>query len=680
MTDQGTLGSESARAEAERLREELHHHAHSYYVEARPEISDTEYDRLFKRLLELEKNHPELCSPDSPTQRVGAEPQCKFKTVAHTAPMLSLDSTQDVDELRRFDDRIRKALGEGHEPTYVIEPKLDGASIELIYEDGVLTQAVTRGNGRKGEQVTDNIRTISSVPLRLRTEARVAPELLSVRGEVIMYISEFQAFNARLVEAGGEPYASPRNSAAGSVRQLDSHVTASRKLDLLVYDILAIRGSGFKSDTDGIEAIRNWGFKVPDRIQTGRTVEDVLEYHAGFAADREGFDYEIDGIVIKLDDLSARSAIGVTSHHPRWALAFKFEPRQEVTRINKIEVNVGRTGVITPVAVLDPVVVGGVTVSRASLHNREELRRKDLREGDTVRIQRAGDVIPQVVEVIAHEKDRAHPFEMPTECPVCSTPVQEEGPRIKCPNRFGCSAQLQGRIIHLASRSALDIEGLGEETAALLVTEGLVSSLAELFDISPEQLVEYEGFAEKSAASLVEAIQSKKAPDLPQFLIALGIPEVGTAVARDLSGYFGSIEAILGATAEELEQIDGIGPKMSEVITDFLEDERHRSAIDAILARGVEPKASVPVDKDVRSAGTAVFTGALPIPRASAEAAWRAVGGRTASSVSAKTDLVVVGENAGSKREKAERLEVVILDFGEFVAKVVSMGGEVDVP
>ena len=288
-------------------------------------------------------------------------------------------------------------------------------------------------------------------------------------------------------------------------------------------------------------------------------------------------------------------------------------------------------------------------------------------------------MIPQVVEVVAHEKDRARSFEMPPECPVCGTPVQEDGPRIKCPNRFGCSAQLQGRIVHLASRSALDIEGLGEETAALLVAKGLVRSLAELFDISSEQLLEYEGFAEKSAESLVEAIQSKKAPDLPQFLIALGIPEVGTAVARDLSGHFGSIEAILGATAEELEQIDGIGPKMSEVITVFLEDERNRSAIDAILSRGIEPVASVPVARGLPSAGTAVFTGSLPIPRASAEAAWHAVGGRTASSVSAKTDFVVVGENAGSKQEKAERLQLVILNFGEFVAKVVSMGGEVDV-
>ena len=680
MSDQGKLEFANVREEAKCLREALHQFAYSYYVTARPEVTDSEYDLLFERLLQLENTHPELRSPDSPTQRVGAEPQGQFKTVAHAAPMLSLDSTQDVEELRRFDDRIRRALGEGHEPTYVIEPKLDGASIELVYEDGVLSRAVTRGNGREGEQVTDNIRTISSVPLRLRTEDRAAPDLLSVRGEVIMYISDFQAFNAGLVEAGDEPYASPRNSAAGSLRQLNSQVTASRSLDLLVYDILAIKGTEFRYDTDGIEAIRQWGFKVPDRIQTGRTVEDILQYHARFVTDREGLDYEIDGVVIKLDDLSARIAIGFTSHHPRWALAFKFEPRQEVTQINKIELNVGRTGVITPVAVLEPVVVGGVTVSRASLHNREELRRKDLREGDTVRIQRAGDVIPQVVEVIEHDKDRARPFEMPSECPVCGEPVYEEGPRIKCPNRFGCSAQLQGRIVHLASRSALDIEGLGEETAALFVTEGLVVSLAELFDIRPEHLLEHEGFAEKSAVALVRAIQSKKAPELAQFLIALGIPEVGTAVARDLSSHFGSIEAILAATAEELEQIDGIGPRMSEVITDFLEDERNRSAINAILSRGVEPVASAPVKKSLPSAGTAVFTGSLPIPRALAEAAWQAVGGRTASSVSSKTDFVVVGENAGSKKEKAERLELVILTFGEFVAKVTLMGGKVEAP
>ncbi len=670
---------EEALAEAESLREELNRHAYLYYVEARPEIGDDEYDRRYARLKSLEDAYPELVTPDSPTQRVGAEPQDKFDTVEHVAPMLSLDSTQDPDEVRRFDERIRKALGEGHEPTYLIEPKLDGASIELVYEEGVLVRAVTRGNGRSGEQVTENIRTIPSVPLRLRTDDRPAPELLALRGEVMMYISDFQDFNARLVESGADPYASPRNSAAGSVRQLDPGVTASRKLDLLVYDVLAVEGETLRSDADGVQAIREWGFKVPERIETVHSVEEILDYHAAFAADRDELDYEIDGVVIKLDDLTARAAMGETSHHPRWALAFKFEPRQEVTRVDKIDVSVGRTGVLTPVALLRPVVVGGVTVSRASLHNREELKRKDIREGDTVRIQRAGDVIPQVVEVLEHEEERQAPFEMPPECPACGTPVYEDGPRTVCPNRFGCPAQLKGRIVHFGSRSALDIEGLGEETAALLVSKRLVTTLAELFDLRPEQLIDLEGFAEKSATALVEAIRSKKQPDLDRFLVALGIPEVGVTVARTLAQRFLTFEAVRRATADELAAVDGIGPKMSEAITSFLRDERNAGAIQAVLDRGVEPVGPEPMP-DLPDAGSAVFTGTIPIPRAAAEAAWRSVGGRVVSSVSKKTDFVVAGDNAGSKLEKAERLGVTVLDFDAFVAKVRELGGEVPTP
>ena len=678
--DPNTMTLDEARVEAERLGDELRRHSYLYHAEARPEIGDDEYDSMFKRLQAIEASYPELCALDSPTQRVGAEPQDKFETVAHTAPMLSLDSTQDPDEVRRFDERMRKALGEGHEPVYVLEPKLDGASIELVYEQGVLTRAVTRGNGREGEQVTANIRTIPSVPLRLRTDDRPAPALVALRGEVLMYISDFQDFNAGLVEAGLDPYASPRNSAAGSVRQLDPQVTASRKLDVLVYDVLVVEGQTFRSDTEGVEAIRQWGFKLPERIELAGSVEEILEYHAAFGADRDQLDFEIDGIVIKLDDSSMRSAVGATSHHPRWALALKFEPRQGITRIDKIDINVGRTGVLTPVAILRPVVVGGVTVSRASLHNREELKRKDLREGDTVRIQRAGDVIPQVVEVVEHEENRRPPFEMPAECPACGTPVFEEGPRTKCPNRFACPAQLQRRIEHFGARSALDIEGLGEETAALFVREGLVGSLAELFDLRPEQLVEHEGFAERSANALIEAIQSKKKPELARFLIALGIPEVGVTVARDLAQHFGTIEAIRGATAEQLEAVDGIGPKMSETITTFLEDGRNAAAIDAILDRGVVPVGPEPLPDELPDAGSAVFTGAIPIPRAAAEAVWRSVGGRTVSSVSKKTDYVVAGDNAGSKLEKAERLGVTVLDFDAFVEMVRTLGGWVDLP
>lgn len=664
--------------EVEELRTELDRHARLYHVEARPEIADAEYDRIFRRLQELEARFPGVVSPDSPTHRVGVEPQEGFETVVHVAPMLSLDSTQDAEEVRRFDERVRKALGEGVDPVYVLEPKLDGASVELVYEDGVLTRAVTRGNGREGEGVTENIRTIPSVPLKLRIDQRPAPTLLALRGEVLMYISDFQDFNAGLVERGREPYASPRNSAAGSIRQLDSRMTAARKLEVLVYDVLAVEGASFTSDTDGVEAIVEWGFRVPERIRTAATVDEILSYHAAFESDRDALDYEIDGIVIKLDHLSARRAMGSTSHHPRWALAVKFPARQEITRIDKIDIQVGRTGVLTPVALLRPVMVGGVTVARASLHNREELKRKDLREGDTVRIQRAGDVIPQVVEVIETAAERPPPFEMPTECPACGTPVHEDGPRTVCPNRFGCPAQLKGRLIHFGGRAALDIEGLGEETAKLFVDRGLVSQLAELFDLQADQLAELDGFAEKSATALIEAIQSKKTPELGRFLIALGIREVGVTVARNLARHFGTFENIRCATREELESVDGIGPRMSEAITGFFEDDRNAAALDALFARGVAPMTAERVVADLPDLGVIVFTGAIPVPRVVAETAWRAIGGSTSGSVSRKTAFIVAGEKAGSKFAKAEKLGVPVLDFDGFVAKLREHGGEIE--
>lgn len=662
--------------EAEDLRAEIERHAHLYYVEARPAIADVEYDRLFTRLLELEERYPALRTPDSPTQRVGAPPADGFETVRHVEPMLSLDSTQDADQVRRFDERVRKALGEGVSPRYVIEPKLDGASIELVYEGGVLVRAVTRGNGLEGENVTENVRTIRSVPLRLRSDLRPIPDLVAFRGEVLMYISDFQDFNARLVEDGLEPYASPRNSAAGAVRQLDPRVTARRRLDLLVYDVLT-SDHEFTTDAEGVAAIRDWGLKVPDRVEVVASVEEILAYHARFAAERDDLDYEIDGVVVKLDDLDARRMLGTTSHHPRWALAFKFEPRQEITRLDKIDVQVGRTGVLTPVAFLRPVVVGGVTVSRASLHNREELRRKDLREGDTVRIQRAGDVIPQVVEVIGHRDDRSPPFEMPNECPECGTPVIEDGPRTRCPNRFGCPAQLKARIVHFGSRSALDIEGLGTETSNLLVNLGWVRGLHDLFDLEPGRIATLEGFAAKSANALVEAIRSKREPDLARFLVALGIPEVGVTVARTLADHFGDFRAIRSATREDLETVSGIGPKMSEAIVGFFGDERNAAAIDQLLARGVEPQVTEPVRPSEGGVdrGTAVFTGTLPVPRGEAEAAWRAVGGRVTGSVSKSTDFVVAGESAGSKLEKAERLGIEVLDYQAFLARLAEAGG-----
>ncbi len=659
--------------EAEHLRAEIERHQHLYYVEARPAVSDAEFDRLWARLVEIESEHPSLRTADSPTQRVGTAPQDGFTTVRHVEPMLSLDSTQDADQLRRFDDRIRKALGEGVDPVYLLEPKLDGASIELVYEGGLFVRAVTRGNGLEGEDVTENVRTIRSLPLRLRGDGRPVPGFAAFRGEVLMYISDFQDFNARLVDDGQEPYASPRNSAAGAIRQLDARATARRRLDVLVYDVMASDQS-FTSDAEGVAAIRDWGFKVPERVETVGTFDEILAYHARFAAERDDLDYEIDGVVIKLDDFEARRAMGATSHHPRWALAYKFEPRQEVTRLDKIDVQVGRTGVLTPVAFLRPVVVGGVTVSRASLHNREELQRKDLREGDTVRIQRAGDVIPQVVEVIEHHDDRSPPFEMPTECPECGTPVVADGPRVRCPNRFGCPAQLKARIVHFASRSALDIEGLGVETANLLVNLEWVRGLHDLFDLDPARLAELEGFAEKSANALVQAIASKRLPDLDRFLVALGIPEVGVTVARSLAEHFRAFDAIKTASREALEEVPGIGPKMSEAIASFFEDERNAAAVAELLARGVDPVGPESVATSGEDRGTAVFTGALPVARSEAEAAWRAVGGKVVGSVSGNTDFVVAGDNAGSKLAKAEKLGVPVLDYETFLEKLTAFG------
>lgn len=663
--------------EAHELREALHRYAHLYYAEARPEISDDEYDRLFRRLQALEEAHPELRTADSPTQRVGAEPQEGFKTVRHVAPLLSLDSSQEADAVRRFDERLRKSLEQP--PSYLLEPKLDGASIELVYEEGILVRAVTRGNGQQGEDVTDNIRTIPSIPLRLRAEGGNAPARLAVRGEVMMTVPAFERFNQRLVEQGLEPYASPRNSAAGAIRQLDSRLTAQRELVCFAYDVLLAEGVRFTRDRDAFEALGEWGFLRPDRVKIVETVEDIIEYHAWTDADRDDLDYEIDGVVIKLDDLDARADLGATSHHPRWAMAFKFEPRKEVTRVERIAVSVGRTGVLTPVALLRPVQVGGVTISRASLHNREEVARKDVREGDRVRIQRAGDVIPQVVERI-DEPDhvRGEPFCMPDVCPACGTGVVEDGPRTVCPNRFGCPAQLKGRLVHFGSRNALDIEGLGDETAALLVDRGLVRELADLFDLQAPQLADLPGFAEKSATNLVEGIARRKSVELRRFLLGLGIPEVGVTVARDLALHFRSVEAIRAADEEALEAVPGIGPIMSLAIRSFLQTPANAVAIDHILARGVAP---VPPDApaDTELAGCKfVFTGGLErLSRASAKKLVESAGARAVSSVSAETDWVVAGTDPGSKYDKAVELGLTVLSEDAFIALLRDAGIEV---
>ena len=584
-----TLSRKEAAAEIAWLRAEVDRHNRLYHAEAAPEISDSAYDALFQRLRALEAAHPSLAAPDSPTQRVGADPLESLPGVEHAVPMLSLDSAHEIAAVHRFDERLRKALGE-EEIRYVLEPKLDGASLELVYVGGVLDRAVTRGNGRVGEGVTENVRTIPSVPLRLREDTLPAPAFLSVRGEAIMYLGDFENLNQRRIESGEPPYQNPRNATSGALRQLDSRITATRPLTVLAYDVMAVEGAAFATDSEGLAALTAWGLRTPDRTRVVKSVEEIAEYHRAFDADRESLDYEIDGVVVKLDALEPRERLGSTSHHPRWAVAYKFEPRKEVTRIDRIFVSVGRTGVLTPVALLRPVEVGGVTVSRASLHNREELERKDVREGDLVRVQRAGDVIPQVVERIEEEgRGRGEPFAMPAACPSCGTEPVEKGPFTVCPNHFACRAQLKGRITHFGSRSALDIEGLGEETAALLVDEGLVKELADLFDLTEEDLVPLERFAEVSARNLVRAIGERRSVELARFLVGLGIPEVGVSVAADLAVHFRSVDAIRGASPEEMEEIHGVGTKMSAAIRGFLDEPRVSEALDRLMAKGIEP-------------------------------------------------------------------------------------------
>ncbi len=680
--DLDTPPSRLSQAQAEalvlELREEIRRHDYLYYVKGEPAVADSVYDRLYRRLLQVEEAHPDLVTPDSPTQRVGTEPQDALPTLAHAAPMLSLDSTKDPEEVRRFHDRILKAV-EGDEVDYLLEPKLDGVSMELVYEDGRLTRAVTRGNGRQGEGVTENVRTIPSVPLRLREEERTPPSFLSVRGEILMRLSAFEALNQSLLEHGQEPFANPRNATSGAIRQLDASITAKRPLELLAYDILEVRGASFRTDLEGVEALRQWGLPVPERVTVARSVEEILDYHAAYDKDRDVLDYEIDGIVVKLNSLDERADLGSTSRHPRWALAFKFEPRKEVTRIERIAVQVGRTGVLTPVALLLPVEVGGVTVSRATLHNREELERKDVREGDRVRVQRAGDVIPQVVEVVPEEgRERNPPFTMPTECPNCGTPVELRGPFTLCPNRFGCSAQLKGRIVHFASRHGLDIEGLGEETAALLVDQELVRELADLFELTPERLVPLPGFAEKSATNLVEAIQSRRTTDLRRFLFGLGIPEVGVAVAADLARHFRTLDAVREADAEALQQVRGVGPIMSEQIVAFFADQRNAAAIDAVAGRMERLEVEAPAGEGGALEGKRfVFTGALEaMSRSRAKKLVEGLGARATGSVSGETDVLVAGEAAGSKLTRAQELGVEIMEEEAFLALLREHGVE----
>ncbi len=664
------------------LRDEIRHHDFLYYVRDAPQIADEAYDALFAELRALEETYPDLVTPDSPTQRVAGAPLDAFPTVEHAAPMLSLESDKDEAALRRFDQRLRKALGE--DLGYVLEPKLDGLSLELVYEEGALVRAATRGDGLRGEGVTANVRTIAAVPLRLATAERPAPPFLAVRAEVILRIADFEAVNERLLEAGEAPFANPRNAAAGTLRQLDPRITASRPLDVYFYDVLAARGLSLATHRETLAALAGWGLKVNELDRPARSVDEILAYHRELGERRDDLPYEIDGVVIKLDDLALREELGTTARHPRWAFAFKFPPRKEVTRLERIVPSVGRSGVITPVALLRPVEIGGVTVSRATLHNREEVTRKDVREGDLVRLQRAGDVIPQVIERLEEEgRARAEPWRMPATCPSCGTPLVERGPFTVCENGLGCPAQRAGRLQHFASRDALDIAGLGTESSELLVDSGLVKALPDLFALTKEQLLAVKrrladgserGFADKSADNLLAAIEKARDCALSRFLYGLGIPEVGAKVAADLARAFGSLANLRAANEVALQAVPGIGPRMAEQVRAFFTDARNAAVVDALAAVMRLREAAGP--QGTALAGLKfVFTGTLPtLSRPAAKKLVEDNGGRVVGSVSKATDYVVAGEDAGSKLEEAERLKRPILDEAGFHALLAERG------
>lgn len=661
--DADELSKEDAREQAEALREGIEHHDYLYYVRNDPEISDATYDRLFSRLRELEEKFPELESPDSPTQRVGAPPLDELERRGHTSVMLSLDAVMRQEEVREFHRRVREKVGRSDD-MYTGEPKFDGLSVEVVYRDGELDYGATRGDGKEGEDVTRNLRTISALPLRLRKEGD-PPSFLSVRGEVLMTREGFQELNRKRVEMGEDAFANPRNAAAGTLRQLDPSKVRDKPLTIFFYDVLDVEGAELKSHWETLNKFRGWGLRVTGLNRRLATLEEVFDYHRKMAEDRDDLEFEIDGIVIKLNDYGSRERMGTRQRSPRWAVAWKFEPKKEITRLREIAVQVGRTGKLTPVALLDPVDVGGVTVSRATLHNADEVDRKDVRPGDKVRIQRAGDVIPEVVERIKEPgRRRSKPFEMPEECPVCGAEVFREGAYHFCPGGLSCRAQLKGAITHFASREAMDIDHLGEKTAEALIEKDMVKDIADLYRLDSSRLAQLDGFAERSARQLHEAIQSSKEVRLDRFLYALGIRHVGEHMAGVLARELKDLERVREASREELEKIDEVGPETAGSVAGFFADERNRKVLSKLEETGLKTVPVSPESGGPLEGRTFVFTGELEsFTRSEAQRKVEELGGRATSAVSSSTDYLVAGENPGSKLDDArEEGSVEILD------------------
>jgi DNA ligase (NAD+) len=656
------------------LRELLAHHNHLYYVLDDPEIGDDAYDELLNELRALEEEHPELRSPDSPTQRVGAPPLDRFEQVEHREQMLSLGNSRNEEELRGWENRIANYLKRlditASQFSYTTEPKIDGLAITLTYENGVLVRGATRGDGRIGEDVTQNLRTIGSVPLRIKGPA---PELIEVRGEVYLPIAAFKALNERRAEAGEPTFANPRNSAAGSIRQLDPSLAAERPLSSWVYGIGAVQGIDLPTHMAEIEWLQEAGFKVNPDTAHHEGVEGVVKRCHWWEERRDELDYEIDGVVVKVDEKSLWRELGVVGREPRWAIAWKFPPTTATTKLKQVVWNVGRTGHLVPFAMLEPVHVGGVTVTTATLHNEEDLARKDVRKGDEVVVMRAGDVIPQVVSPKLPRKHKgAHKEKPPKKCPECGTPTvkPEDSVFTICPNRNGCPGQASQHVKHFVSKGAMDIEGLGEEVALNMLAQGVIEDVADIYDLTEEGLmgrkIGKKSFKEKSARSLVDAIEASKRQPFKRVLFALGLPGVGAVTAEALADHFGSIENLSAAQPEEIEEVEGVGPIMAEQIVESLADKPTQELIAKLEKKGVrlEADASERRQEDGPLKGkTVVLTGTLPeLTREEAAAMVKLAGGKVTSSVSKKTDYVVAGDNPGSKLAKAEKFGTEILD------------------
>jgi DNA ligase (NAD+) len=661
--------SESAEQRAAQLREQLDHHNRLYYILDEPEIGDDVYDELLNELRAIEAEHPELLTADSPTQRVGAPPLERFEPVEHHEAMLSLGNARNEEELRGWETRLANHLKRlditASEFSYTSEPKIDGLAITLTYEDGILVRGATRGDGRVGEDVTQNLRTIGSVPLRIPN----APELIEVRGEAYLPIAAFKALNERRAEAGEPTFANPRNSAAGSIRQLDPSLAAERPLSTWIYGIGAVRGLDLATHMDEVEWLGDRGFKVNPDTEHHQGVESVVKRCHWWEDQRESLDYEIDGVVVKVDEKALWRELGVVGREPRWAIAWKFPPTTAMTTMNRVVWNVGRTGHLVPFAMLEPVHVGGVTVTTATLHNEEDLERKDVREGDEVVVMRAGDVIPQVVSPkLPRRNPRARKPKPPKECPQCGTEtIKSEGSVFTiCPNRSGCPGQSFQHVKHFVSKGAMDIDGLGEKQALTFLEGGVIGDVGDIYDLTEEKLVELDRFAETSARNLVAAIGISRQRPFKRVLYALGLPGVGYVTAEALADHFGSIDALREADPEQIEEVEGVGPIMAIQIAESLADELTWALVEKLRGKGLRLEADA---SERRQEGgplegkTVVLTGTLPeLTREEAAALVKSAGGKVTSSVSKKTDYVVAGENPGSKLAKAEKFESVVLD------------------